>query len=79
MIISCANSGSYVAPAANKRIPNLPANVYYKETAVPDKKELDKKEANELIKQYEFNDDHNRKAIETAIKSYKKLQQIHNK
>lgn len=79
MLISCANSGSYAAPAASKRIPNLPANVYHKKTTIPSKERLDVKETNQLLKQYELNDIHNEKAIDTAIKSHKRLQQIHNK
>ena len=69
---------SYVVPSANKRIPNLPNNVYFKDTTIP-KGPLNEKETAEFIKSYELSRAHNKKAIETAIKSHKKLQAIHNK
>lgn len=52
--------------------------MYYKKTFIPIGP-LNEKKTAEFIKEYELNERHNEEAIETAKRSYKKLQDIHNK
>lgn len=64
------------------RIPDLPSNVYAKRTALPivpkDASIADQsKIAKNTLKNYELNERHNIRAINTAIKNNKNLQDIY--
>lgn len=81
MMASC--EASNVADNSPKvRIPDLPSNVYAKRTQLPViPKDLPVGEQSKIVKNtlknYELNERHNIRAINTAIKNNKNLQQIY--
>ena len=78
VLISCVNSPTFVPARPKKIIPNLPSNVYYKITDIP-KGPLNEQQTAEFIRQYELNEQHNKRAIDTAKKAYKKAQEVYSK
>lgn len=66
-------------PNPKVSIPNLPPNVYYKETKIPPSALVGSADTSQWIKEWESNDAHNKLAIDAARKNNKKLQSIYNK